>query len=272
MSGKVRRGTRVGPAARAADSRAMAWAARVGLTARGVVWILIGILAVLLAQGSRAGNADQKGALEELLTQPFGLFLVILMAVGFACYALWRLSEAAFGVTGESKGAGPRLQSLARGVTYLVLTGTAVSALLGSRTSQSSQQRSMVGQVMGHTGGRWLVALVGLVIVGVGVALVIEGWRQSFMRRLRAVPARLRRPVRELGRVGTIGRGAVFALVGALIAYAAWTLDPNKASGLDGALRTLLHEPFGTALALIAALALLAFGIYGLAEARYRRV
>jgi hypothetical protein len=266
---KVRR---QGAAARAASDRPLRWAARAGLTARGAVWIVIGILAVLLALGSQSNSADQKGALEELLAQPYGPVLVILMAVGFACYAIWRLSEVAFGVTGEPDGTGPRVQSLARGLVYLVLAGTAVSALLGSRSSQSAQQQSMVGRVLAHTGGRWLVALVGLVIIGVGVMLVIEGWKLAFMRRLGPVPARIRRPVRELGRIGTIGRGAVFALVGALLGYAAWTLDPKQAGGLDGALRTLLHQPFGTGLGLVAALALLAFGVYGLAEARYRRV
>ena len=120
---------------------------------------------------------------------------------------------------------------------------------------------------MSYTGGRWLVALIGLVIVGVGVALVVQGWQLSFMRYFKAVPPQVRRLVVNLGRIGTIGRGAVFALVSA-----AWTLDPKKAGGLDGALRTLLQHPYGTALALVASLALVAFGGYGLAEARYRRV
>jgi len=259
-------------AAGAARSEPIDWAARAGLTARGVVWIVIGILGVLLAQGARGRAADQKGALQELLTKPYGDVIVVLMTVGFVGYALWRLSEAAFGVTGDGRGAGPRLQSLARAVAYLVLAGTAVSALAGSGSSQSAQQESLTARVMSHSGGRWLVALVGLVIVGIGATLVVQGWKLSFMRYFAAVPSEVRRVVVQLGRVGTIGRGAVFALAGVLVVAAAWTFDPKKAAGLDGALRTLLTRPYGTVLALVAALALVAFGIYGLAEARYRRV
>jgi hypothetical protein len=237
-----------------------------------VVWIVIGILGVLLALGAQGKPADQKGALQELLTKPYGSVLVVLMAIGFLGYALWRLSEAAIGVTGEGRKTGPRLQSLARGIAYLVLAGTAVSALLGSGASQTSQQQSWTARAMSYTGGRWLVALIGLVIVGVGVALVVQGWQLSFMRYFKTVPQQVRRLVVNLGRVGTIGRGSVFALVGVLVVSAAWTFDPKKAGGLDGALRTLLQHPYGTALALVASLALVAFGVYGLAEARYRRV
>jgi len=160
-------------AAGAAASQPIDWAARAGLTARGVVWIVIGILGVLLAQGAQGKPADQKGALQELLTKPYGGVLVALMAIGFLGYALWRLSEAAIGVTGEGKKTGPRLQSLARGIAYLVLAGTAVSALLGSGSSQTSQQQSWTARAMSYTGGRWLVAVIGLVIVAIGVALVV---------------------------------------------------------------------------------------------------
>jgi len=274
VGSQARRGAAaIGDAAEsAADSRPVDWAARAGLTARGVVWIIIGILGFLLAQGARAGSADQKGALQQLLTTPYGNVVVALMAVGFVGYALWRLSEALFGVTGEGRRTGPRLQSLARSILYFVLAGTAVSALLGSSESQSSQQESLTARVMAHAGGRVLVGLVGAVIIGVGVTLIVEGWKLRFMRYFRSVPPQIHRLVVNLGRVGTIGRGSVFALAGFLVVVAAWTADPQKARGLDGALRTLLQQPYGTVLGVVASLALMAFGVYGLAEARYRRV
>lgn len=270
----VRRGATAlqGAAEDVAESKPIDWAARAGLTARGVVWIVIGILGFLLAQGARAGSADQKGALQELLTKPYGNVVVILIAAGFVGYALWRLSEAAFGVTGEGRTAGPRAKSLARSIVYFVLAGTSVSALLGSRSSQSAQQESLTARVMQHAGGRLLVGLVGVVVVGVGAALLVEGWKLRFLRYFRAVPPQVHRLVVVLGRIGTMGRGAVFALAGVLVVIAAWTADPHKARGLDGALRTLLEQPYGTVLGLVASSALIAFGVYGLAEAKYRRV
>ena len=259
-------------AEQAADSRSMNWIARAGLTARGVVYILIGVLALLIARGGAAA-ADQKGALAQVLAKPYGKWNVGLLAVGFAGYALWRLSEAAFGVTGEDRKAGPRLQSFARAFIYGFLAYTAVSVLQGSRRSQGTQQQGYAAQTMAHSGGRLAVGLVGLATVAVGLYLVSEGARLTFMKHFPAgLAPHLQTGLRNLGRVGTIARGLVFALTGALVTSAAWTYEPAKARGLDGALKTLRDRPYGGLLLGIAAAGLIVFGVYGLCEARYRRV
>ena len=258
-----------------AESRPMNWAARAGLTARGAVYLLIGVLALLLAAGSGGSGgaaADQKGALSALAQHSYGTALVLLVAIGLAGYALWRLSEAAFGVTGEPPGAGPRLKSAARGVTYLILTATAVSVMNGSRGSTAGQQQDATAKLLGAPGGRVLVAVVGLVVVGVAIMLAIEGWKAKFLKHFAGIPHGLYDVVRTLGRVGTIARAVVFALVGLLFLKAAWTFDPQQATGIDGALHVLLRQPFGQVLTGLAAVGLLAFGVFGLAEARYRRV
>lgn len=262
-----------GAIARAAGSRRFNWIARAGLTARGVVYILMGVLAVLVARGAQA-NVDQKGALAQVLAQPYGGWVVGLLAIGFAGYALWRLSEAAFGVTGAGRKTGPRVQSLARGLIYAFLAYTAVSLLQGSRTAQGTQQQGYAAEVMAQPGGRWAVGLAGLTVAVAGLVMVVEGAKLKFMRYFPAgvMSARLREWIRDLGRIGTIARGLVFALTGVLVVSAAWTYDAAKASGLDGALQTLRDRPYGELLLTLAGVGLLIFGIYGLAEARYRRV
>jgi hypothetical protein len=237
-----------------------------------VVYLLIGILALLLAQGASGKHVDQKGALAEVLSHAYGGVLVAVLAFGFFGYALWRLSEAAFGVTGEGRKASARLKSAARGIAYLVLTFTAVSALRGSTQTQASQQESLTARSMTFTGGRLLVGLVGAVVIAAGAAMLVEGVQLTFLRYFKAVPPQVHDLVVHLGRIGTIGRGVVFVLIGGLLVSAAWTLDPGRAGGMDAAVRTLLQQPFGQALGVAVALALIAFGIYGLAEARYRRV
>jgi hypothetical protein len=256
-----------------ADSPPLGWAARLGLAARGVVYLLMGLLAVLVARGA-AVQVDQEGALAQVVARPYGELVVAAMAAGFAGYALWRLSEAAFGVSGEGRRVGPRVQSLVRGLVYVGLALSAVAVLQGSRTSQSSQQQSLTARAMEQPGGRWLVAAIGVVILGVGLALVAEGVRLRFMRYfpVGALSPRVRHAVRVLGAVGTVARGLVFALTGGLVVAAAWTYDPAKASGLDGALKTLRDQPFGPLLLTAAGAGLVAFGLYGLTEARYRRV
>lgn len=255
----------------AANSTTMSWLARIGLTARGVVYLVMGWLAVLVATGARA-NVDQRGALTEVLAAPFGTALVWLLTLGFAAYAVWRLSEAAFGVTGAPPGAGPRLKSLARAIAYGVLAVSAVSLLNGSRATQAGKQGDLAGTIMSHTGGRWFVALAGLALVAVGLVMVREGWSAKFMRYFGHLPSGLRGAVVPLGRVGTVARGIVFAVTGILVVVAAWTATAAKAGGIDEAFKTLLAQPYGTVLVAGLGLGLVVFGVYGLAEAAWRRV
>jgi Domain of Unknown Function (DUF1206) len=264
-----------GTARRASDSPAARALARAGLTARGVLYILIGWVAILVALGQTSQEADQQGALQLLAGQPYGLILLWLLGIGFAGYALWRLSEAAFGVTGEGYGAGPRLKSLVRALIYAFfayLTFTIVSGSGGG--SQASKQQDMTAKVMHHSGGRWLVGIVGLAIVIAGLVLVAEGVRRKFLKylQLSQLSPRMRQIIEWLGVIGTAARGAVFALAGGLVVEAAITYQPAKAGGIDKALLTLRNQPFGEFLLILAALGLIIFGIYGLCEARWRRV
>ena len=264
-----------GAARRASDSPAARALARAGLVARGVIYILIGWVAILVALGQTSRHADQQGALQLLASKPYGLVLLWLLGIGFAGYALWRLSEAAFGVTGEGNGAGPRLKSLARALIYAgfaYLTFEIISGAGGA--SQAKKQQDLTARVMHHTGGRWLVAIVGLVIVIAGLILVFEGIRRKFLRylQLSQLSMRMRRLVEWLGVIGTAARGAVFALVGVLVVEAAITYQPAKAGGIDKALLTLRNQPFGEFLLILAALGLIIFGVYGLCEARWRKV
>jgi len=262
-------------ARRASDSPAARALARAGLTARGVLYILIGWVAVLVAFGQSSGSqANQQGALELLAKQPYGLVSLWLLGIGFAGYALWRLSEAAFGVTGEGNGAGPRLKSLVRGLIYAGFAYLTFKIIAGTAGNESKKQQDLTGTVMHHSGGQVLVGTVGAVIVIAGIALVVEGVRRKFLKHLQTsqMSPRMRRIVEWFGIIGTTARGVVFALAGVLVIEAAVTYKPAKAGGIDKALVTLRDQPFGEVLLILAALGLIIFGIYGLCEARWRKV
>jgi len=261
-------------ARRASDSPAARALARAGLSARGVLYILIGWVAILVALGQTSHQADQQGALQLLVGKPYGLVSLWLLGTGFAGYALWRLSEAAFGVTGDGNGAGPRLKSLVRALIYAGFAYLSFKLISGAQDSQTKKQQDLTATVMHHTGGRWLVAIVGLIIVFAGLVLVFEGIRAKFMKylQLSQMRPRMRRLVKWLGVTGTAARGVVFALAGVLVIEAAVTYKPSKAGGIDKALLTLRDQPFGEFLLILAALGLIIFGIYGLCEARWRRV
>jgi hypothetical protein len=261
-------------ARRAWDTPAAHVLARAGLTARGIIYILIGWVAVLVALGRGSHEADQQGALQLLAGKPYGSVSLWLLGVGFAAYALWRLSEAAYGVTGEGNGAGPRLRSLARAVIYAGLAYLTFEVISGAHGSLSRRQQDITAKVMQHPGGRWLVGVAGLIIVLIGVMLAGEGLRGRFMRYLRTsrMSPGTRRVVWRLGVIGTVARGVVVALVGVLVIDAAVSHAPAKSGGLDKALLTLRDQPFGPVLLILVALGLVVFGVYGLCEARWRRV
>ncbi len=261
-------------ARRASDSRPAQVMARAGLVARGVIYLLIGWVAIMLALGKSTQEADQGGALQMLSGKPYGLVSLWLLCIGFIAYALWRLSEAAFGVTGEGNGAGPRLKSLARAVIYASFAFTTFSVISGANKSQSGQEQDWTARAMHQPAGRWAVGLVGLAIVIAGLVLVVEGIRHKFEKQLRMsqMSAETRRAVKWLGTIGTTARGVVFTLAGILVIEAAVKYQPSKAGGLDKALLTLRDQPFGTFALIIAALGLMIFGVYGLCEARWRRV
>jgi hypothetical protein len=264
-----------GTARRASDSPAARALARAGLAARGVLYILIGLVAILVALGQSSQEADQKGALQLLAGQPYGLAALWLLGIGFAGYALWRLSEAAFGVTGEGNGAGARVKSLVRALIYAFFAYLTFQIIAGTGGgSQTKKQQDLTATVMHHPGGQWLVGLAGLAIVIAGLVLVVEGLRRKFLKylQLSQMSPRTRRIVEWLGTIGTAARGAVFALAGVLVIDAAVTYQPAKAGGIDKALLTLRNQPFGEFLLILAALGLIIFGVYGLCEARWRKV
>ena len=261
-------------ARRASESTAARALARIGLAARGAIYILIGWLAIEVALGHSSQQPNQQGALQLLAGKSYGMVTLWLLGIGFGGYSVWRLGEAAFGVTGDWPGAGPRVKSLVRAIVYAFLAYLTFQVIAGAAVNQTRQQQDLTAKLMHQTGGQWLVGTVGLVIVIVGLTLVAEGIRHKFMKYLRTsrMSPTTRRIVERLGTIGTTARGVVFAIVGALIVDAAVTFNAKKSGGLDKALLTLRHQALGEFILLIAALGVLIFGVYGLCEARWRKV
>lgn len=252
----------------------MAGLARFGLAARAFVYVVIGWLAAQIARGHSSHEANQRGALADIAQHSYGIVLLWILGMGFAAYAVWRLSEAAFGSAGEGDRAGPRIQSLVRGIVYAALSATTFAFIAGgSKQGQSQQQQTLTARVMRHDHGRSLVGLIGVIVVLVGLGMVAEGATKRFEKQLRM--QEMSRPTRtvvvRLGMIGTIARGVVFAVAGALVVDAAITFDANKSTGLDGALRTLADQPYGPWLLGIVALGLIVFGVYGFAAARWAK-
>jgi hypothetical protein len=159
-------------------------------------------------------------------------------------------------------------------VIYAGLAYLTFQVLSGTGSSQSGQQQDITARALQHPGGRWLVGIAGLVVVVIGVVLATEGVRQKFMKYLRTsqMSPSTRRVVKLLGVIGSVARGVVVALVGIGVVDAAVSYNAAKSGGIDKALLTLRDQPAGPVLLILVALGLAVFGVYGLCEARWRRV
>jgi hypothetical protein len=262
---------------RAARSNAMSMLARAGLAARGVMYGLIGIIAVQIALGSTHRQADRSGAVRLVAATPFGSVILWLLVIGFAGLTLWRLSEAAYGARGPGgHKTSQRLINLGKAAIYGFVTwGILKFALgLGAPASSNAQSRDLTATAFRYSGGRFAVAIAGAVIVGMGFYLAYQAYRARFLRDLRMGSAspRTRAVVTWLGRAGGIARGVVFVTIGIFLVVAAIDAKPGQAKGIDSALVTLARTPAGPWLLGLVALGLVMFGIYSCCEARWRRV
>jgi hypothetical protein len=262
-------------ARQAEQSKPVEGLARLGLAARGLVYVVIGLLAAQVALG-RGGEADRNGALAAIKKQPFGEVLLVVLAIGFTGYAAWRLLEAAVGHTDSDPGVkrvGKRLGSGARGVLYASFAVTTVR-FLTSGGGSGDKTKPMTARAMAMTGGQLLVGLVGAAVIGGGLFMAYRALKKKFMDKLdlQSASGTTRTVAERLGLTGLLGRGLVFCLIGGFLVEAAVTFDPAKAKGLDAALKTLAQQAYGTVLLLVAAVGLLAFGAWSFVEARYREV
>jgi Domain of Unknown Function (DUF1206) len=251
--------------------------ARAGFLARGVIYGIIGILAIKLAIGAGGKTTDQSGAMRTLAHQPFGKVLLVALAVGLAGYSLWRLMHALLGHGPERSDSGfERLAALGSGIAYGAMCAVAVEILLGSGggSSGSSHASKAAAGVLGWPGGTWLVGLAGALFVGIGLYQGYRGLSQDFLKdaKTEKMGSTTRHWYELLAVFGHLARAVVFGLVGIFLIKAAIEFDPSKAVGLDGALAKLAHQSYGSALLGIVAAGLIAFACFSLVEARYRRI
>ena len=248
-------------------------AARLGLGARGVIYVVFAYLAFDIARhGSAPAQADSTGALAEVDHRAGGPILLVVLAVGLACYAAWRLMDAA----SRGQQATRRLGSLGIAIVYVGLLVRAVQLASGHATSggASANPTPTVVRVMRWPGGTEIVGVFGIALLASGAGLAVWGvaHRYSESLALERVSRPWQQVIRTLGAVGNVTRGFLVALVGGFFLDTAITDDPAHAKGVDQALQALVHHPFGALLIGLVALGLLCFGVYSFAEARLRRL
>ncbi|MBV1938816.1 DUF1206 domain-containing protein [Streptomyces sp. BV286] len=268
------RGSRVG---KNKAAPAIEGAARAGFTARGVIYLLVGMLALQIAFGDSGKQADQGGALEEVAQKPFGGFLLWALGIGLVGMALWRLSEAVFGAAGpDGHKWKKRLASAARAVFYGFVAYTVLSFAAGSGGSGSSdgKSRDATAKAMDLPAGQWLVGAAGVGVLCAGIWMAVQAIRRKYHKHMRLgeMSHRVRQTVDVTGVGGGVARGLVFAVAGGFAVRAAMDYEPDKAKGMDDTLRSFTETPAGPWLLVAIAIGLMLFGVFSFAMAKWRKV
>jgi hypothetical protein len=255
-------------AANAGDHPVVEWGARLGYVAVGLIHLVIAWIALKVAWGFGGGSkkADTSGALSTRSSSGTGAVLLWACAVGFLLLAVWQVTEAAV----RFQDTGDRVKAASKAVLYVFFAWTTFKVLTGGSAGSSEKQtEDFTAGLMGSPGGRLLVGVVGLVVLGIAVYHVHKGWKKKFLEDLREHPGDW---AVTAGRVGSVAKGVALVVVGFFFLVAAVQADPDKAQGLDGALKTVKDQPFGPFLLTLVAAGIAAYGVYSFARSRYARV
>ncbi|MFE7160226.1 DUF1206 domain-containing protein [Streptomyces sp. NPDC057636] len=269
-----------GQARRAANSTAVATGARAGFVARGIIYVLIGVLSLRISfSGGGGKQADRGGAIAEIAGKPFGAALLWLLGTALAGMALWRLSGAAFGQAGpDGKKASKRAMAAGRCVFYAFVSYSVLSYAAGDKSSGSGSSdqnsRDVTSKALDWPAGQWIVAAAGAAVAAAGVWIAVRALRRTFQEHLKmsGMSPKTRQTVTALGVFGGTTRGVVFAVAGGFALAAAVQHKPGKAKGMDDTLRSFADTPVGPWLLVFIAVGLVAFGVFSWAGARWRKL
>lgn len=250
--------------------------AKLGFAVGGFVYLMIGLLAVLVAYDNRGHIVGPKGAIERIGAQPYGAVLLVVISVGLFGYATWCFVQAFLDTDHDGKnlmGIAFRIGAFCSGLAYVSLALLSFNRMRGGHTAGDPAQ-SWTAKILAHGWGPGLVGLAGITFAAVGIGVMVYAARGGFRKNLRLEGANeaAREWVVLLGKCGYIALGVVFCIIGWFLVSAAVHSDANRVHGLDGALRSLAQQRYGPWLLAIVAVGLAAYGAFMLVEARYRRL
>jgi len=247
--------------------------ARLGFVARGIAYIVIGAIAVMLAFGFARHEPDRAGAIEAIAGKPFGYLLLWILVIGFFALALWRFVQAAEKRLNPTTG--HRVRALLYGIAYAIaFYSTLMFVVHGTKPASSdSAARDYTARMLSLDGGRVLVAFAGIVLIVLAIVMAVRGFSAEFTRQLRMgwMSRGTQDAVVRLGQAGYVARALIVAGIGIAALTAAITYNAAKAKGVDGVLRSFAQTPFGPWLLILVALGLIAFGIFSFLEAKWHR-
>lgn len=254
--------------------------AEFGFYTKGFLFIVIGILALLVAFGQRGGElTDPTGALTVVAQFTFGKILLIVFIIGAISHGIWNILRGAADVDNAGKdwqGIVRRCIAVGTGFFYIFLAWSAWSIVTTANVAvqNGAVQKTLTAIFLALPLGAVLVFLIGLSVIGAGFSECYRGVTGKFKEDFRVyeMEGYKRRVVGVLGALSFTARAVIYGLMGYFFIVAAIYSDANEAVGIDGALQILAATAYGKALLFLTAVGLLCHGILSLYEARYRRI
>lgn len=264
--------------ARRAKRAGKAWVEyllRFGYIVRGVIYSVLGVIALRLALGTRSEDMSQTGAIETIGHQPFGGVLLGGVAVGLAGYASWGVIRAISDPLREGDspvGIAKRLGFVASAAGYAALLFFTLRFMVGSLRQVDSE--NWTATLLAKPYGAWLVGTIGVCWMGMAGVEIVRGYRGRFVNDLAVerTSAAERRVAKVMGRVGILTLGIVFAIIGTFLIATALHANPHPVTGMDGALLALSRQPFGRTLLSGAGFGFIVFGVFSTMCARWMRI
>lgn len=254
--------------------------ARLGYASKGLVYFIVGFLAAQAVFSTGGGRTtDTSGALSAIVNQPFGKFLLFLVTIGIIGYFLWRIVQTILdpehqGQNMDAKRIAQRIGYAFSALAYAGLALTAVKLIMGSGGGKKDTTEDLTAQLLAQPFGQWLVGLVGSIVIGVGFSYFYQAYKAKFRRhfKLDEMSQKELTWATRLGRFGIAARGIVFVIIGLFFIQAARLSDASQAKGLGEVLAILAQQPFSPVILGLVPLGLIAYGIYSVIEARYRKI
>lgn len=252
--------------------------ARFGYAAKGIVYIIIGVLAFMAAVDWGGRVTGTEGAFQTIASQPFGKVMLFVVAIGLLGYVLWRFVEAIKDPEHQDSGPGAigrRITYAVSGIIYGALALSALKIVFGNSSGSSSGgSQQQTATLLSQPFGRWLVAAVGVASIAYGFYCFYRSYSTKFRRKLKLaeMDVKTEKWATRIGRFGLAAKGVVAVIVGYFFIQAARTYDASQAASTEGALQALQRQPYGAWLMGIVALGLVAYGIHLEVQARYRRI
>jgi hypothetical protein len=260
-------------------------AGKAGWFAKGVVYLIAGILALSVAlkasgwsksPSTGAQEASPTGAIKTVAGHGGGVLLLWLLAIGMLLYAAWRVVSACLPGGSDAKARLHRIGYIVSAIIYTTFAITAIALARRTPTDANGNKKvtDITSSIMSHSAGRLLIGVVGVIVIAVGLYRLSKGVKFDVTDELdlSGMSSTRARFVKRLGAIGEIGRGIGIGLVGFFMLRAAITYDANQATGLDGALRRLAVTSWGLVVVFVVGIGFAAYGIFCLATFTHRRL